>query len=240
MQIEVQAWPINAHDPKGLRAAAAAHLISACGKHELSSITKTQVFGLHAKSEFDTFAAATIKESAIESPCAQMLRALHVPPNCVLGPLPFATFERLLTGELDQTYARRHTYIVIVVVPPLASADAAEAAGSTPLGPLPSRVPDCPRSGVPPWADLFAGTDFQVDDAEAEAEAEELPRVQQPHHFVVAWRREADSLHAQRLSAESDFRRHGQPSPVVHQAAGSSHTPGMPPGGSFDVPFHPM
>ena len=52
MQIEVQAWPINAHDPKGLRAAAAAHLISACGKHELSSITKTQVFGLHAKSEF--------------------------------------------------------------------------------------------------------------------------------------------------------------------------------------------
>ena len=89
-------------------------------------------------------------------------------------------------------------------------------------------------------------TPAAVDGEEAQADGEEAQEgvrafqaaspaaALQPHHFLVAWRRDIDH-HLSRLLHPSDFRSHGSPSPVVHphQRAGLV-TPGLPAGVNYD------
>ena len=235
MQINSHAWDMHIDDPQGIRAAAAAQLISSCGKFGLKDITKTHVFELSNREELDLFAELHLDPSAAESPCKQMLKLLEVPSRCVLGPVSYAGFWRLLESSSVPLTAR-HTWIVIVRVEPLPVAD------EEPTSPAQALAPDCPATGDQPWEaqfNAFMQEAMPAADA-ADAAHTELPRALQPHHFVVAWRRTADEQHAPTLMADSDFRTHGQQSPVVHHVPPLVSTPGLPPGASDFETLHPM
>ena len=102
---------MNAHDPEGLRAVAASHLISACNKHELKDISKSQIFDLRQEG-FDAFCEASVMIDGEISQISQMMQLLCLPQSCVVGPLTFKEFEDILSG--DTTLPPRHTWIIIV------------------------------------------------------------------------------------------------------------------------------
>ena len=212
---------MHASDPKGIRAAAAAQLISSCGKYGLGDITKTHIFELLNTDELDLFAQLHIDEGSVESICRQMLKLLEVPKLCVLGPVSFAAFKQLFERS-SASGSTRHTWIVIVRVDPRA------VAAEEPTSPAPTLAPDCPATGAQPYEAQFNAfmEGVTAEGTGAEAAETDLPRVLQPHHFVVAWRRTADVQLAPTLSADSDFRTHGEPSPAVHHVP--PHTPGLP------------
>ena len=220
---------MHAEDPTGTRAAAAAQLISSCGKRELNNITKSQILQLVNNDELSLFAQMHLEPGSDESVCRQMLGLMDVPPRCVLGPVSFATFKGLFHSSCSSEANPRYTWIVIVKQEPRAIA------AEEPTSPVPPIAPECPATGPQPWETQF---DSFMEEAEAATTAEavhtDLPRVLQPHHFVVAWRRKEDVMLAPSLTAQTDFRTHGQPSPAMHQLP--PFTPGLPQGASaFEV-----
>ena len=139
---------MNAHDPEGLRAVAASHLISACNKHELKDISKSQIFDLRQEG-FDAFCEASVMIDGEISQISQMMQLLCLPPSCVVGPLTFKEFEDILAG--DTTLPPRHTWIIIIktnalsldeVVSPAAEGGAAPASASAS-----GVLPDAPSGG---------------------------------------------------------------------------------------------
>ena len=205
-------------------------MVSSCGKHGLESITKTQILELLNSDELDLFAQMHLTPGSAESVCRQMLRLMEVPPPCVLGPVSFAAFKRLFESSSSPEAIARHTWIVIVKEEPRA------VAAEEPTSPALPLAPDCPATGEQPWEAQF--NSFMEEAAAAATAAEavhtDLPRVLQPHHFVVAWRRKEDVMLAPSLTAQTDFRTHGQPSPAMHQLP--PLTPGLPQGASaFEV-----
>ena len=229
---------MNLPDSEGIRAAAAAQLVSACSKYGLEEITKTMILELANTTELDLYGEMYLDRSAEAEPvCRQMLKLLEVPAGCVIGPIPYAAFEAMVkTAGLPS--AARQTWIVIVEVKPHAIA------AEEPTSPAPQLAPDCPATGEQPWEamgrafEAAATAEGTAPDTAADAVHTDVPRVLRPHHFVVAWRRAEDSQHAPSLNPHTDFRTHGQPSPVVHNVP-MPHTPGLPEGASFEV-FHPQ
>ena len=220
---------MHAEDPTGTRAAAAAQLISSCGKRELNNITKSQILQLVNNDELSLFAQMHLQPGSDKSVCRQMLGLMGVPPRCVLGPVSFATFKEMFRSSCASQANPRYTWIVIVRQEPRTIA------AEEPTSPVPPIAPECPATGPQPYQTQF---DAFMEEAEAGTTAEavhtDLPRVLQPHHFVVAWRRKEDVMLAPSLTAQTDFRTHGQPSPAMHQLP--PFTPGLPQGASaFEV-----
>ena len=181
---------------------------------------------------------------ALQLPAANFCGAFFVPQSTdgdaddveLHAPDTPASAPPVKTASLPS--AARQTWIVIVEVKPHAIA------AEEPTSPAPQLAPDCPATGEQPWEamgrafEAAATAEGTAPDTAADAVHTDVPRVLRPHHFVVAWRRAEDSQHAPSLNPHTDFRTHGQPSPVVHNVP-MPHTPGLPEGASFEV-FHPQ
>ena len=181
------------------------------------------------------------------SQISQMMQLLCLPQSCVVGPLTFKEFEDILSG--DTTLPPRHTWIIIVKTNALSLDEVVSPAEEESPTLAAEECPSSPIEPVQPYETMF-GNFFQAEEAEDEllrglhpapvtantaATPAALPRTMQPHHFVVAFRRDGDTQLAPTLHP-GDFRGRGQPSPAVHQlpAAAPMHTPGLPSGVTFD------
>ena len=120
-EISAQVWNMNAHDPDGYRAMAAAHLVSSCAKHDLLEITKTSIFKLRSD-ELDVYVHSLLQEDSGVQGLSALMSALHLTEDLIIGPVSFPEFMQLLNGDCDAAHTPRRTYIVIVRAEPLAPA----------------------------------------------------------------------------------------------------------------------
>ena len=122
-EISAQVWNMNAHDPDGYRAMAAAHLVSSCAKYDLLEITKTSIFKLRSD-ELDVYVHSLLQEDSGVQGLSALMSALHLTEDLIIGPVSFPEFMQLLNGDCDAAHTPRRTYIVIVRAEPLAPVQA--------------------------------------------------------------------------------------------------------------------